>query len=270
MKEVQDLQADLSHMQSRLWNSDEMTEEEAEEVERQSNLLKIKLAQTSERVREWGMQTGLERLLGHEQIHKWHEDKSKPVDEMRILLTLIPVAILFMTCVLGASTIHFDESIPIPGNLFPLTAEHPIVWPMAHNSDMVEVRFQIMSHAGPGESHGEHGHRRFSTARHFLPDHYQHTLSSDLRKARRSCGRYDFDCQEREAAAAAAAAAAAEHAGTSQDDTTDHDTTHTDTTDHADTTHDTTHGAGHNDHGDHGDHGDHAEFDETKIVLQLF
>ena len=82
-----------------------MTEEEHEEVERQSNLLKIKLAQTSERVREWGMQTGLERLYGHEQIHRWHEDKSKPVEEYKVLMSLIPVAILFMTLVLGASTV---------------------------------------------------------------------------------------------------------------------------------------------------------------------
>ena len=50
-------------MQARLWENDEMTEEEAEEVERQATLLKIKMVQASEKIKEWGMETGLNRLL---------------------------------------------------------------------------------------------------------------------------------------------------------------------------------------------------------------
>jgi hypothetical protein len=48
-------------MQSKLWENDDMTEEDAEEVERQAQLLKIKMVRASERVKEWGMQTGLNR-----------------------------------------------------------------------------------------------------------------------------------------------------------------------------------------------------------------
>jgi hypothetical protein len=39
--------------------------------------------------------------------------------------------------------IHFDDSKPIPGNLFPLLANHPIVWPMAHAEAVVEARIHI-------------------------------------------------------------------------------------------------------------------------------
>jgi Na+/H+ antiporter NhaD/arsenite permease-like protein len=170
------LQANLSELHSNLWQASEMTDQEAEEVERKENLLKIKMAQASDKVREWGMQTGLERLL-HSEMHgaKWHDDKKKPVNEVRVVLKLLPVAVLFMACVLGASTVHFDDSVPIPGNLYSLAAGHPIIFPMRHSESMVEARVQIMSSAASGitmgsedESGGHGGHRRsarrYSTA----------------------------------------------------------------------------------------------------------
>ena len=46
-------------MQSQLWENEEMTDEEAEELERQAVLLKIKMTRASERIKQWGMETGL-------------------------------------------------------------------------------------------------------------------------------------------------------------------------------------------------------------------
>ena len=82
-----------------------MTEEDAEEVERQANLLKIKMTAASDKIKEWGMKTGLERMLAHENITRWHEDKKAPVNEFIILAGLLPIALIFMTLVLGASTV---------------------------------------------------------------------------------------------------------------------------------------------------------------------
>jgi hypothetical protein len=48
-------------MQSQLWENEEMTDEEAEELERQAVLLKIKMTRASERIKQWGMETGLSR-----------------------------------------------------------------------------------------------------------------------------------------------------------------------------------------------------------------
>ena len=50
-------------MQSQLWENEEMTDEEAEELERQAVLLKIKMTRASERIKQWGMETGLSRYL---------------------------------------------------------------------------------------------------------------------------------------------------------------------------------------------------------------
>lgn len=49
---------------------------------------------------------------------------------------------------------------PIPGELYAVGPETPIVWPLGSASYMVEVKIQIPSTAGPGESGG--GHRRSS------------------------------------------------------------------------------------------------------------
>ena len=49
-------------MQSKLWENDEMTEEEAEEVMKKAELLKIKMVRASERMKQWGMETGLNRF----------------------------------------------------------------------------------------------------------------------------------------------------------------------------------------------------------------
>jgi hypothetical protein len=48
-------------MQSMIWENEDITEEEAEALERQSTLLKIKLVEATTRIKEWGMQTGMER-----------------------------------------------------------------------------------------------------------------------------------------------------------------------------------------------------------------
>jgi len=141
-----------------------MTDEEAEELERQENLLKIKMAQTSEKVKEWGMQTGLERLLHAElRTAKWHEDKNKPhVSEIMVFFKTLPIALLFMLCVIGASYTHFEDAKAIPGNLYSLAQFHPIVFPMATSSSMVEARVQIMSSTASGLAMAEEGggHRR--------------------------------------------------------------------------------------------------------------
>lgn len=50
-------------MQSKLWETDEMTDEEAEELERQATLLKIKMTRASEKMKVWGMETGLNRCF---------------------------------------------------------------------------------------------------------------------------------------------------------------------------------------------------------------
>ncbi|KAJ1473655.1 hypothetical protein T484DRAFT_1835214 [Baffinella frigidus] len=164
LAEVTNLQANVSELHSNLWSAYEMTDEEAEELEHQENLLKIKMAQTSEKVKEWGMQTGLERLLHAElRTAKWHEDPKKPVNEIKVFFQTLPVAILFMACVIGASYTHFDDSTPIAGNLYSLAQYHPIVFPMGSSSSMVEARVQIMSSTSGsiamGEDDGAH-HRR--------------------------------------------------------------------------------------------------------------
>jgi hypothetical protein len=151
-------------MHSNIWAAYEMTDEEAEELERQENMLKIKMAQTSEKVKEWGMQTGLERLLHAElRTAKWHEDKTKPhVSEIMVFFKTLPIAIFFMMCVIGASYTHFEDPSAIAGSLYSLAQFHPIVFPMASSSSMVEARVQIMSSTASGLAMAEEegGHRR--------------------------------------------------------------------------------------------------------------
>ncbi len=55
------LQAEVTELQSKLWENDEMTEEEAEEITRKAERLKIKMVRASERMKQWGMETGLNR-----------------------------------------------------------------------------------------------------------------------------------------------------------------------------------------------------------------
>jgi len=168
LQEVHTLQAELVGMQTSMWAADDMTEEEHEELERKANLLKVKLVQASNAVKEWGMTTGLEQLSNFEQSHKkWHDD-GKPVNENLILLSLLPVALIFMGLVLGASTIHFSDAKPIPGELYAVSDMVPIIWPLGTASYMVEVRIQIPSTAGPGESGHGGGHRR-SVGSHSKP-----------------------------------------------------------------------------------------------------
>jgi hypothetical protein len=60
--------------------------------------------QASDAIKEWGMSTGLERLSDFENLHqKWHDDT--PVDDKSIFIGLLPVAILFMSIVFGASLV---------------------------------------------------------------------------------------------------------------------------------------------------------------------
>jgi hypothetical protein len=84
--------------------------------------------------------------------------------EREMLLKLLPMAFLFMALVLGASTVHFPEGKPIEGHLFPITAQSPVVWPLASASTTVEARIHIQSSFEPGG--GEHGgHRRSGPSR---------------------------------------------------------------------------------------------------------
>mmetsp|Transcript_27974 Transcript_27974/g.54629 ORF Transcript_27974/g.54629 Transcript_27974/m.54629 type:complete len:872 (-) Transcript_27974:555-3170(-) len=162
LQEVGNLQAELASMQARMWNSDDITDEEAEELERKQTLLKIKLTQASDSIKEWGMTTGLERMIEFENMHKkWHD--AKPVDEQKVLFGLLPVAFVFMCLVFGASYIHFQDATLIPGELYAVDAAAPIVWPLAGASYMIEARIQIPSTAGPGEA-AHVGHRRAGQA----------------------------------------------------------------------------------------------------------
>jgi hypothetical protein len=113
------------NMQSRLWAAAVMSDEEQEELERKANMLKIKLAQTSDCVKEWGMTTGLERMAEFEQNNKkWHAEK--PANEKLIFLGLLPVAILFMSLVFCASLVrisrrHSDSAHAGVHHSFPIT-----------------------------------------------------------------------------------------------------------------------------------------------------
>jgi hypothetical protein len=60
--------------------------------------------------------------------------------------------------------VHFPEGKPIEGHLFPITAQSPVVWPLASASTTVEARIHIQSSFEPGG--GEHGgHRRSGPSR---------------------------------------------------------------------------------------------------------
>ena len=70
------MQAELTEMQSRLWENDEMTDEEAEELERQATLLKIRMTAASEHIKQWGMETGLNRFVARTPPNKHaHSDR---------------------------------------------------------------------------------------------------------------------------------------------------------------------------------------------------
>jgi hypothetical protein len=56
--------------------------------------------------------------------------------------------------------VHFETAKPIPGNLFPISPGHPVVWPMGHSDSMVEARIQIQSSSEPGGGAGGHHRRR--------------------------------------------------------------------------------------------------------------
>ena len=88
---------------SKLWASDEMTEEQAEELERQSNLLKYKLAMASAAVKEWGMQQALERITDHENRRKWHDPAKS--DVKKVAMQMAPIAFCFMLLVGLASQV---------------------------------------------------------------------------------------------------------------------------------------------------------------------
>ena len=64
------------------------------------------------------MSTGLERLSDFENLHqKWHDDT--PVDDKSVFIGLLPVAILFMSIVFGASlvSLHLLHSPPLSSSL---------------------------------------------------------------------------------------------------------------------------------------------------------
>ena len=161
------VQAELTHMQSRVWENNAITEAEAQEIERQATLLKIKMVSVSDKAKQIGMETGLSRLETFQQHARRHADQTdmSPEEERqkhkKLLMWMLPVAFVFMFFVFGSSTVDFDDSRPISGHLFPLAAGHPVVWPMGSSEAMVEARIHIQSSAGPGGGGGG-GHRRFS------------------------------------------------------------------------------------------------------------
>ena len=67
--------------------------------------------------------------------------------------------------------VHFDDSVPIPGHLFPIAPGHPVMWPMGHAEAMVEARIQIQSSSEPGGGGGG-GHHRRRTG----PSDYKHSF----------------------------------------------------------------------------------------------
>jgi hypothetical protein len=98
------MQTEVVDITAKLWAADEMTDEEAEELERQSNLLKYKLAMASSAVKEWGMQQALERIQDHENRRKWH-DPAKSDQVKKVAMQMAPIAFGFMLLVGLASQV---------------------------------------------------------------------------------------------------------------------------------------------------------------------
>lgn len=114
-EDIEVLQKDLEETMQRIRNPMNLTDEEAEELQRRNNLLRINTIRESEQVLEWGMTTGLQRLLHAEQVQRWHEKEDEKRVHVRgvarrILAVNIPVAVLFMALVLGARTV---PSVPL-------------------------------------------------------------------------------------------------------------------------------------------------------------
>jgi len=168
LQEIQTIQTEVVDITAKLWAADEMTDEEAEELERQSNLLKYKLAMASSAVKEWGMQQALERIQDHENRRKWH-DPAKSDHVKKVAMQMAPIAFGFMLLVGLASQVHFDDSRLIPGQIYALAGLQPFVYPLGSSSHMVEVRIQIPSLAAPGSS-SSGGHRRNSARRNSARD----------------------------------------------------------------------------------------------------
>ncbi len=105
-------QAEVLALEKRYWSLPDVYQDEAEELERKQNLLKIKLAETSALVREAGMTTGLARIRGFEEMYQ-KSHAPNPADEKKVFMTLLPIAICFLCLVLGASTVrtHFTDSL---------------------------------------------------------------------------------------------------------------------------------------------------------------
>jgi hypothetical protein len=99
------VQSEVVDITAKLWAADEMTDEEAEELERQSNLLKYKLAMASSAVKEWGMQQALERIQDHENRRKWH-DPAKSDQVKKVAMQMAPIAFGFMLLVGLASQVR--------------------------------------------------------------------------------------------------------------------------------------------------------------------
>jgi hypothetical protein len=76
--------------------------------------------------------------------------------------------------------VHFDDAKPIPGHLFPIAPNYPVVWPMGHADTMVEARIQIQSNSDPGGGGGHGGHRRSG------PSDYKHSFLHNNHKWNRA------------------------------------------------------------------------------------
>ncbi len=98
------IQAEVFALERKLWNLGDVYQDEAEELERKQNLLKIKMVEASSIVMEAGMTTGLSRIRGFDDMHR-KSHAPNPDDEKKVLLSLLPIALCFMMVVLGASTV---------------------------------------------------------------------------------------------------------------------------------------------------------------------
>jgi hypothetical protein len=155
--DVKCVQAELSELQSTIWENHEVTEEERDLLEHKAELLKIKMAAAESKITHMGMRTGLMKVESFQRhvrrVEQRDDDTDVAAKEHAMLIKLVPFAFLYMMCVFSASMIQIDDSKPIPGNLFSIVPYHPVVWPLANADSRVEVRIQIQSSSSPGTSH---------------------------------------------------------------------------------------------------------------------
>jgi hypothetical protein len=103
------------------------------------------------------------QLLDFTRIKRWRNNR--PVKRW-IFLKLLPVAIVFMLSVIGSSSVHFREASTIDGELYALTSELPVLWPLDDSHYLAELRIQIPSLAGEMGHHKLGSSSRRSRSKH--------------------------------------------------------------------------------------------------------